>query len=60
MELSNDDAQKTTINQFIEGEGLEETIVSNCPKYREKFLKIIEKLGIGECDIKDEEARKRL
>ena len=38
----------------------EETIVSNCAKYREKFLKIIEKLGIGECDIKDEEARKRL
>jgi hypothetical protein len=46
----------TTISEFVQGVALEETIVSNCPTYREKFQKIIDKAGVGDSDIKDDNA----
>ena len=48
----------TTISEFIASPALEETIVTNCPEYREKFSKIIEKAGVQESDTKDEQAIK--
>ena len=49
-----------TISEFIEGTPLEETIVSNCSKYREKFVKIVDKAGVGDCDIEDKNAVNRI
>ena len=43
----------TTISEFIEGTALEEIIVFNCPKYREKFSKIVEKAGVGDSDLEE-------
>jgi len=45
-----------TISEFIDSTALDETIVTNCPKYREKFLKIVEKSGVGDSDTKDKQA----
>ena len=50
----------TTISEFVDSTALDETIVTNCPKYREKFLKIVEKSGVGESDIEDTEAVKKI
>ena len=50
----------TTFSEFVESTSLEETIVTNSPKYREKFLKIVEKAGIGESDTKDKQALNKL
>lgn len=50
----------TTISEFIASPALEETIVTNCPKYREKFSKIIEKANVQESDTKDEQAIKKI
>ncbi|MFL2688703.1 MAG: DUF2628 domain-containing protein [Alphaproteobacteria bacterium] len=50
----------TTISEFIASPALEETIVTNCPKYREKFSKIIEKADVQESDTKDEQAIKKI
>ena len=49
----------TTISEFIASPALDETVVTNCPEYREKFLKIIEKAGVQESDTKDEQAIKK-
>ena len=49
-----------TISEFIDSTALEETIVTNCPKYREKFLKIVEKSGVGESDTKDKQAMNKI
>ncbi len=49
-----------TFNQFVQGDQLEETIVSNCPAYRKKFLKIIEKAGVGDNDIEDKNALQKI
>ena len=45
--------------EFVEGEALEETIVSNCPKYRKKFLRIIEKAENRDADIEDQKSDKK-
>ena len=50
----------TTISEFIAGPALEETIVTNCPEYREKFSKIIEKADVQGSDTKDEQAIKKI
>ena len=50
----------TTISEFIASPALEETIVTNCPEYREKFSKIIEKADVQESDTKDEQAIKKI
>ena len=50
----------TTISEFIASPALEETIVTNCPKYREKFSKIIEKADVQGSDTKDEQAIKKI
>ena len=50
----------TTISEFIASPALEETIVTNCPRYREKFSKIIEKADVQESDTKDEQAIKKI
>ena len=50
----------TTISEFISSPALEEAIVTNCPKYREKFAKIIEKADVQESDTKDEQAIKKI
>ena len=34
----------TTISEFIASPALEESIVTNCPEYKEKFSKIIDYL----------------
>ena len=43
----------TTISEFIDGAALEEIIVFNCPKYREKFSKIVEKSGVGDTNLEE-------
>ena len=43
----------TTISEFIEGTDLDEIIVFNCPKYREKFSKIVEKADVGDTDLEE-------
>ena len=50
----------TTISEFIASPALEETIVTNYPRYREKFSKIIEKADVQESDTKDEQAIKKI
>ena len=50
----------TTISEFIASPALEETIVTNCPEYREKFSKIIEKADVQGSDTKDEQAIKKI
>jgi hypothetical protein len=50
----------TTISEFIKSNALEETIVTNCPKYREKFLKIVDKSSVGESDTKDKQALNKI
>ena len=46
----------TTISEFVDSTALDETIVSNCSKYREKFIKIVNKSGVGGSDTKDKQA----
>jgi hypothetical protein len=53
-------AKMTTTSEFIASPALEETIVTNCPKYREKFSKIIQKADVQESDTKDEQAIKKI
>jgi hypothetical protein len=53
-------AKMTTTSEFIASPALEEAIVTNCPKYREKFSKIIEKADVQESDTKDEQAIKKI
>jgi hypothetical protein len=48
----------TTIFEFIDSTALEDTVVKNCPKYRVKFLNIIDKAGVGDSDTTDKEALK--
>lgn len=50
----------TTISEFIDGKDFEVIINKRCSKYREMFLKIIEKKGVGNSDIKDEIAIKSI
>jgi len=50
----------TTISEFIDSTALEESIVTNCPKYREKFLKIVEKSGVGGSDTKNKQALNKI
>ncbi len=52
--------QTMTFNQFVEGDQLEETVVSNCPTYRKKFLKIIKKGGVEDNYITDKKALKKI
>ena len=52
--------QTMTFKQFVEGNQLEETIVSNCPTYRKKFLKIIKKAGVEDNYITDKNALKKI
>ena len=42
-----------TISEFIAGVAFEEIIVFNCPKYRKKLSKIVEKAGVGDSDIEE-------
>ena len=49
-----------TFNEFVKNDALEKTVVSDCDNYRQKFIKIIEKAGVGDSDIQDEEALKKL
>ena len=53
-------AKMTPTSEFIASPALEETIVTNCPKYREKFSKITEKADVQESDTKDEQAKKKI
>jgi len=46
----------TTISEFVDGTALDATIISNCLKYRAKFLNIIEKSGVGDSNTKDQQA----
>ena len=48
----------TTIFEFIDSTALEDTVIKNCPKYRVKFLNIIDKAGVGDSDTTDKEALK--
>jgi hypothetical protein len=49
-----------TVSEFIASPAMEETIVTNCPKYRGKFSTIIEKAGVQESDTKDARAIKKI
>jgi hypothetical protein len=49
-----------TVSEFIASPAMEETIVTNCPKYRGKFSTIIEKAGVQESDTKDAQAIKKI
>ena len=42
-----------TISEFIRSTVLEEIVVFNCPKYREKFSKIVRKAGVCGSDIEE-------
>ena len=49
-----------TFSEFVKNDALEKTVVSNCDNYRQKFIKIIEKAGVSDSDIQDEEALKKI
>jgi DNA-directed RNA polymerase subunit RPC12/RpoP len=57
---NNDRPSLVTITEFIDSVRLEETIVTNCRKYRSKFLNIVEKSGVGRSNTKDTEAIKTI
>jgi hypothetical protein len=50
----------TTISDFIASTALEDTIVTRCSKYRDKFSKNLEKAGVGQSDTKNEKAIKKI
>lgn len=49
-----------TFSEFVKNDSLEKTVVSDCDNYRQKFIKIIEKAGVSDSDIQDEEALKKI
>ena len=49
-----------TFSEFVKTDALEKTVVSDCDNYRQKFIKIIEKAGVSDSDIQDEEALKKI
>ena len=49
-----------TFSEFVKNDALEKTVVSDCDNYRQKFIKIIEKAGVGDSEIQDEEALKKI
>ena len=49
-----------TFSEFVKNDALEKTVVSNCDDYRQKFIKIIEKAGVSDSEIQDEEALKKI
>ena len=49
-----------TFSEFVKNDSLEKTVVSDCDNYRQKFIKIIEKAGVSDLDIQDEEALKKI
>ena len=49
-----------TFGEFVKNDALEKTVVSNCDNYRQKFIKIIEKAGVSDSNIQDEEALKKI
>ena len=49
-----------TFSEFVKNDALEKTVVSDCHNYRQKFIKIIEKAGVSDSDIQDEEALKKI
>ena len=49
-----------TFSEFVKNDALEKTVVSDCDNYRQKFIKIIEKAGVSDSDIQDEEALKKI
>ena len=48
-----------TFSEFVKNDALEKTVISDCDNYRQKFIKIIEKAGVSDSDIQDEEALKK-
>ena len=49
-----------TFSEFVKTDALEKTVISDCDNYRQKFIKIIEKAGVSDSDIQDEEALKKI
>ena len=49
-----------TFSEFVKNDALEKTVISDCDNYRQKFIKIIEKAGVSDSDIQDEEALKKI
>ncbi len=49
-----------TFSEFVKNDALEKTVVSDCDNYRQKFIKIIEKAGVSDSEIQDEEALKKI
>ena len=49
-----------TFSEFVKNDALEKTVVSDCDNYRQKFIKIIEKAGVSDSNIQDEEALKKI
>ena len=49
-----------TFCEFVKNDALEKTVISDCDNYRQKFIKIIEKAGVSDSDIQDEEALKKI
>ena len=48
------------IREFIESENLEQAIISNSHKFRDKFRKIVDKTNVGELDIEDQNAIRKI
>ena len=48
------------IREFIESENLEQAIISNSHKFRDKFRKIVDKTNVGELNIEDQNALKKI
>ena len=49
-----------TFSEFVKNDALEKTVVSDCDNYRQKFIKIIEKAGVSDSNIQDEESLKKI
>ena len=49
-----------TFSEFVKNDALEKTVISDCDNYRQKFIRIIEKAGVNDSDIQDEEALKKI
>ena len=49
-----------TFSEFVKNDALEKTVISDCDNYRQKFIKIIEKAGVSDSDIQDEESLKKI
>ena len=51
----------TTFNEFIESKELEEIVgIHKYTKYKKNFAAVINKAGVGSCDITDESAINKL